>query len=135
MKIKETLAVSELRSMIPYLLILNAVTVVVCVIIGIVSGFDWRLYTGLAVGNALMVANFLLIGYTAERVVHSKDFRRGRSIAGMSYGLRYVGIFVILAGLLTIKVINPITAVVPLIFPRVFYTFFYVRMHKEDDQI
>ncbi len=135
MKILKTQAASELKEMAPYLMIFNAAAVVISVIAGFIWGFDWRVFTGLIAGNAVSVANFLLIGVTVEKVVRSKDFRRGRSIAGASYGLRYAGMFAVLAGLLYFKLVSPVTALIPLIFPRIYYTFFYVRLHKEDDQI
>ena len=135
MKITKTQAAAELKEMTPYLLIFNAAAVVITVAAGFIWGFDWRVFTGLVAGNAVMAANFLLIGVTVEKVVKTKDFRRGRSIAGMSYGLRYAGMFAVFAGLLYIKAVSPVTALIPLIFPRLYYTFFYVRMHKEDDNI
>jgi len=127
-----TYAEAELKAMLPYLLIFNGAAAAAAVVIGIAFGFDWRVYTGLITGNALMAGNFLLIGLTAEKVTKTKDFRRAKNLAGMSYGVRYVCIFAILAGLLTLKVINPISAVVPLIYPKLYYTFFYIRSHEEE---
>lgn len=127
-------AAGELRAMLPHILIFNAAAVVVSVFIGAAFGFDWRVYTGLLTGNALMAANFLLIGLTAEKVVRCKDFRRGKQLASISYGLRYTGIFVILAGLLTIRVIDPIAAVIPLIYPKIYYTFFYMKLRSDEEE-
>lgn len=135
MKENNSYAVTELKAMLPYLLIFNGAAVAVAIFIGIAFGFDWRVYTGLVVGNILMTGNFLLIGLTAGKIVKVKDFRRGRNLAGLSYGLRYAGIFAVLAGLLTLKVINPISAVIPLFFPKIYYTFFYIRSEKEDKEI
>ena len=120
--------------MLPYILVFNGAAAVVSVFIGIAFGFDWKVYTGLLTGNVLMAANFLLIGLTAERVVRSKDFRRGKQLASISYGLRYTGIFVILAGLLTIKAIDPIAAVVPLFYPKIYYTFFYMKLRSHEEE-
>jgi|GEM_PF-1407419 len=124
----------ELKAMLPYLLIFNAAAVAVSVLIGAVYGFNWRVYTGLAAGNALMTANFLLIGLTADKVVKSKDFRRGRNLAGMSYGLRYAGMFAILAGLLTIGAVDPFAAVIPLFYPKIYYTFFYIKLRSREEE-
>ncbi len=120
--------------MVPYLLLFNGGVLVVCIILGILFGFDWRLYTGLVTGNLLMLINFVLIGFTVEKVVKCREFRRGRSMAAISYGLRYTGIFAVLAGLLTLKVISPVTAVIPLIYPKLYYSFFYIKFipHKEE---
>ena len=131
---KFSYAAAELKAMLPYLLIFNAAAVLVSVFVGAAFGFDWRVYTGLVTGNVLMTANFLLIGLTAEKVVRSRDFRRGRKLAGMSYGLRYAGMFTILAGLLTIGAINAVAAVVPLIYPKIYYTFFYIRLNSHEEE-
>ena len=127
-------AVTELKAMLPYLLMFNAAAVIVSVFIGLGFGFDWRVYTGLITGNLLMAGNFLLIGVTADKVVKSKDFRRGRNLAGMSYGLRYVGMFLILAGLLTVGAIDPIAAVVPLVYPKIYYSFFYIKTRSHEEE-
>lgn len=131
---KFSYSVTELKAMLPYLLIFNAAAVAVSVFVGAAFGFDWRVYTGLAAGNLLMAANFLLIGLTADKVVKSRDFRRGRNLAGMSYGLRYAGMFAILAGLLTLSVIDPIAAVVPLFYPKIYYTFFYIKLRSHEEE-
>ena len=120
--------------MLPYLLIFNAAALIVSVIIGAAFGFDWRVYTGLALGNLLMAGNFLLIGLTADKVVKSRDFRRGRNLAGMSYGLRYAGMFAVLAGALTIGAVDPIAAVIPLFYPKIYYTFFYIRSRSREEE-
>ena len=118
--------------MVPYLLIFNGIAAAVCAVFCIVSGFDVRLFCGLVTGNALMLANFLLIGLTADKVVKCRDFRRGRFIANLSYGLRYVGIFAVLAILLTLDAVALIPAVVPLFYPKLYYTFFYLRSNKSN---
>ena len=122
--------------MLPYLLILNGAALAVCIGLGFAFGFDWRLYTGLAAGNALMLTNFVLIGYTAEKVARCRDFSKGRSISRISYGLRFTGIFAVLALLLTFRLINPIAGVVPLFYPKIYYTFFYIKFisHKEEQK-
>lgn len=132
--IKETYATEELRDMMPYVLFFDGAVLAVSVIAGIFAGFNWRVYTGLLTGNALMLANFVLIGVTADKVVKSRDFRRGRFIANLSYGLRYVGIFVILAGLLTLEAIELIPAVVPLFFPKLYYTFIYLNKNSRKEE-
>ncbi len=125
-------AAAELKAMLPYLLAFNAAAVIVAVCVGLGFGFEWQVYTGLAVGNLLMAANFLLIGVTADKIVKTKDFRRGKQLGAVSYALRYTGIFAILAGLLTIRVINPFSAVIPLFYPKIYYTFFYIRSEKRE---
>ncbi len=126
-------AAAELKAMLPYLLVFNAAAVIVAVCVGLGFGFEWQVYTGLITGNVLMTANFLLIGVTADKIIRMKDFRKGKQLGSVSYALRYIGIFVILAGLLTVKVINPVAAVIPLFYPKIYYTFFYIRSEKGEN--
>ena len=106
----------------PLLIAFNAVILVLITVIGFAGGFDWRLYAGLIAGNALMLANFLLIGYTAGLVSKARDPKRGQFLANFSYGARYVGMFAVLALLLAFELISPFTALIPLFFPKIYYT-------------
>ena len=126
---------AELKNMLPLILAADGAAAAVCLVIGFVSGFDWRFFSGLAAGNLLMTANFILIGYTVSKTVKCRDFRRARRIGVTSYLLRYAGIFAVLALLLNFKLISFVTAVIPLFFPKIYYTFFYVRRHGKDDEI
>ena len=130
---KAAQALGELKNMLPYILIFNGAVLLVLVIIGIFYGFDWRIYIGLLVGNILMTANFIGIGITSEIIVKSKSFKKGQFLGNFSYGIRYIGIFVILAALLIFELINPVTAIIPLFYPKIYYTFFYLRLNKEDE--
>ena len=130
---KAALAISELKKMLPYILVFNGAVLIVSVILGIFFGFDWRIYSGLLVGNILMTANFLGIGITAEIIVKAKSFKRGQFLGNLSYGIRYIGIFGILALLLTFGAVNPVSAVVPLFYPKIYYTFFYLRKNEEEN--
>ena len=133
---KSIQALTELKAMLPYIAAFNAAAVAVCSVVCVFFGFEWRLFTGLAVGNALMAANFLLIGMTVEKIIRVRDFRRGQILGGASYGLRYAGMFAVLAILLSLGLISPFTAVIPLFFPKIYYTFFYVRRearHGKDE--
>lgn len=130
---KAAQALGELKNMLPYILIFNGAALLVLVIIGIFYGFDWRIYIGLLVGNILMTANFIGIGITSEIIVKSKSFKKGQFLGNFSYGIRYIGIFVILAAFLIFELINPVTAIIPLFYPKIYYTFFYLRLNKEDE--
>ena len=130
---KAAQALGELKNMLPYILIFNGAALLVSIIIGIFYGFDWRIYSGLLVGNILMAANFIGIGITSEIIVKSKSFKKGQFLGNFSYGIRYIGIFVILAALLIFELINPVTAIIPLFYPKIYYTFFYLRLNKEDE--
>ena len=123
----------ELRAMLPFIAVTDGAVLLASVLFGVFAGFDWRMFSGLAAGNLLMLANFVLIGYTVERTLRCRDFRRARSISSISYGLRYAGLFAALAGLLTINAINIVTALLPLFYPKIYYTFFYALTRGKDD--
>lgn len=122
MKKRKNQAAEELKEMLPSLLIYNVLVLLTVTAAGFVWGFDFRLYTGLVAGNLLMAANMLIIGITANAIVRTRQQKRGQFLANFSYGARYIGIFVILALLLTFKLISPFTAVIPLFYPRIYYT-------------
>jgi len=124
----------ELKAMLPFIAVTNGGALLISVVLGSVFGFDWTVYSGLLIGNALMLANFILIGITADKIVKCRDFRRGRSIGSISYGLRYAGMFAVLAGLLTIRAVNIVTAVLPLCYPKIYYTFIYTLTRGKDDE-
>lgn len=132
MKKQKNPSLTELREMLPLLLVCNGIILLTVVSVGLVFGADWRLYTGLLVGNLLFAANFLLLGRTALSIAQSKDARRGRVLGNFSYGARYIGMFVILALLLTFRLISPFTAVIPLFYPKIYYTVQALRRKYDD---
>ncbi|MBQ8614224.1 MAG: hypothetical protein IJ416_08435 [Ruminiclostridium sp.] len=133
MKKNKNQAVDELKEMSPMIIGLDLIIVLSITVIGFSSGFDYRLYTGLIAGNVLMIANFLIIGITAGAITRTRQFKRGQFLANFSYGARYIGIFVILALLLTFELISPFTAVIPLFFPKLYYTIQAFRGKYNDD--
>lgn len=130
---KKNVAADELKKMLPALLIYNLLLLVAITAIAFGVGFDWRLYTGLLVGNALMAGNFLLIGVTANSITASRNQKKGQSLGNISYGLRYIGIFAVLALLLTFNLISPFTAVIPLFYPKIYYTLSALRKSPDED--
>lgn len=124
----------ELKAMLPFIAATNGAALLVSIVFGFIFGFDWTVYSGLAVGNVLMLLNFVLIGMTVDRIVRCRDFRRGRTIGSVSYGIRYAGLFAILAGLLTIHAVNIVTVLVPLCYPKIYYTFIYTLKRGKDDE-
>ncbi len=123
----------ELKKMLPALMIYNGLLFVGITAVGFIAGFGWRLYTGAVVGNLLMVANFLLIGATANRILASRSSNKGRFYGNLSYGARYIGIFAVLALLLNFELISPFTAVIPLFYPKIYYTL-DALLHKAEEE-
>ena len=123
----------ELKAMLPLIVWADVSVAAAALTAGFFLGSDCRLFTGLVVGNVLMLSNFVLLGFTVDKAVKCRDFRRARSISGISYGLRYAGMFAVLAALLTLDVINLVTAIIPLLYPKIYYTFFYALKRGKDE--
>lgn len=130
---KKNVASDELKDMLPSLIVYNLLLLVGITAIAFGVGFDWRLYTGLLVGNVLMAGNFLLLGVTANSILTSRNQKKGQSLGNISYGLRYIGIFVILAILLTYDLISPFTVVIPLFYPKIYYTLSALRKGSDEE--
>lgn len=133
MKIKAAEAFTQLRTMAPFLLLFNGAALVIIIILGIFFGFQLNVFIGLIVGNLLMLMNFIGTGITAEAIVNCKSFKRGQFLGNLSYGIRYIGIFAVLALLLTFGAVNPVSAIIPLFYPKIYYTFFYLRRNEEEN--
>lgn len=132
MKKRKNPAAEELREMLPSLLVYNGVVLLAILLAGFAFGHDWRLYTGLLAGNLLCAANFLLIGVTASAISRTRERRRGQFLGNFSYGARYIGMFLILALLLTFGLISLFTAVIPLFYPKIYYTVRALRKKYDD---
>lgn len=133
MKIKAPEAFAQLRTMVPFLLLFNGAALLIIIILGIFFGFHLNIFIGLIVGNLLMLMNFIGTGITARAIVNCKNFKRGQFLGNLSYGIRYIGIFAVLALLLTFGAVNPVSAIVPLFYPKLYYIFFYLRRNEEDN--
>ena len=99
-------------ALLPYyigaLILLGIVSVIL-----MISGIgDYTLLTGAAAGTAVSALNFALMAISAEKAI---------TLNG-SYGARYIGTFIILGVLMFSKIINPVTAVLPLFVPKIAYT-------------
>jgi hypothetical protein len=116
------IVLTELKGMVPILLICNGVAIVSCVIYGLVVAHDFRLYTGLVIGNAATIGNFYHLGVKAGNVARMKDASRARRYATSSFFVRYFGAFAVFGVLIHFGLINAITAVIPLFYPKIHYT-------------
>lgn len=132
MKKQKNPAVAELREMLPSVLVYDGLILLSILSIGFAFGHDWRLYTGLLAGNLLFAANFLLIGFTAASIARTREVKRGQFLGNFSYGARYIGAFLILALLLTFDLISLFTAVIPLFYPKIYYTVRALRQKNDD---
>lgn len=113
----------ELKSMFPTFIICNAVAIVGCVIYSMATDlYDWRILTGLLLGNAAALGNFYLLGVKASKVVKSKDIRKAQTYSTTLFLVKYFGAFALFGALVTFELINLITAVIPLFYPKIHYT-------------
>ncbi|MCL2107870.1 MAG: ATP synthase subunit I [Oscillospiraceae bacterium] len=117
----EIIALEELKQMTPFFLIANGAVLLISGILGLFIKVDWGVFTGLLIGNIAAAVNFYLIGFTTGRAIRRRDTKRARSYFAFSYGMRMLGIFGVFAVLITFGLINPITAIAPLLYPSVYY--------------
>ena len=103
-------------ALLPYyigaLILLGIVSVIL-----MISGIgDYTLLTA-----AVSALNFALMAISAEKAITLTEKSAKLAMNG-SYGARYIGTFIILGVLMFFKIINPVTAVLPLFVPKIAYT-------------
>ena len=113
-KITETTSFKECMALLPYYIGALVLLGIVSVILMISGIGDYTLLTGAVAGTAVSALNFVLMAISAEKA--AKLAMNG------SYGARYIGTFIILGVLMFFKIINPVTAVLPLFVPKIAYT-------------
>lgn len=128
-------ALDELKTMLPMFLIVNGLTLIGIAVYGIFEGVTWRAFTGLLLGDLLCIGNFILLGAAATKTVAQATEKKGKAFATVSYGGRYIGLFLCLAAGLYFKVIDVIPAFAPLFVPKLHYTVKYVFQVKNPDEI
>jgi len=117
------LALEELRAMIPTFLLGDGLILIISGICGLAGmNADWRVISGLLAGNAVTALNFYLIGVTAGYVIRRRNPEKAKRFSGFSYGARYIGMFLIFGALIYFNLINPVTALAPLFYPKLHYT-------------
>ena len=116
--------------MLPMFLIVNGAVLIGLAVYGFFEGITWRAFTGLLLGNILCIGNFILMGAAATKTVMQATEKQGKAHAAVSYGMRYIGLFLCLAIGLYFKLIDIIPAFVPLFVPKLHYTIKYVFAGK-----
>jgi len=119
----ESIALGELYEMFPAFIAGDGIILIISGICGLAGvNADWRVLTGLLIGNAVAALNFYLIGATAGYVIRRKNVEKAKIFSGASYAARFIGMFIIFGLLIYAGVINPLTAFAPLFFPKLYYT-------------
>ena len=127
-------AIDELKAMLPMFLIVNGLVLVGLAVYGFFEGITWRAFTGLLLGDLLCIGNFILLGAAAAKTVAQATEKKGKAFATVSYGGRYIGLFLCLAAGLYFRVIDVIPAFAPLFVPKLHYTINYAFAgNKPDD--
>ena len=121
----------EIKDMLPAFLIVNGLVLIGLAVYGIFEGITWRAFTGLLLGNILCAGNFILLGAAATKTVTQATEKKGKAFATVSYGGRYIGLFLCLAAGLYFKVIDIIPAFAPLFVPKLHYTIKYIFTGKK----
>lgn len=129
----KNLAFEELKDMIPAALIINGIAMVGIALYGIFEGITWRAVTGLLYGDLLAAGNFILLGASAASTLTKATAKKGQFFANMSYGARYIGLFLLLAAGIMLNIIDIVPAFIPLFIPKLHYTFKYTLQGKSFD--
>ena len=106
-------------ALLPYYIGALVLLGIVSVILMISGIGDYTLLTGAVAGTAVSALNFVLMAISAEKAMTEKSAKLAMN---GSYGARYIGTFIILGVLMFFKIINPVTAVLPLFVPKIAYT-------------
>lgn len=105
----------------PYYIIILGLISAVSAAVCIFSGGDYTLFTGAAAGTLVSAASFFSLAVSCQNVAHMNEKTARLSMNG-TYAVRYILMFIILGVLMYFKLINPLTAVIPLFVPKIGYT-------------
>lgn len=118
---KNGITAQEMRGMLPWFLVVNAVYFALLLVLFFASGFDYTLLLGGVWGNFACVGNFWLMGRSAEKALR-RNAKSAQSYMNTMYCLRYLGLFLTMTIAGVAPFMNLITAAVPLFFPKLIIT-------------
>lgn len=84
-------------------------------------GPDHRILAGLGLGTAASLANFILIGYSAERAVERNSVKAAKRYMFSFYLIRFTIMGAALALGFNSVHTNPVCTFIPLLYPKLFY--------------
>ena len=119
------IALSELKSMKPFLIIINSIVLLICGIYVLFfnrEAMDWRILTGLAFGNAAILLNFYHLGVKASIILRSRNAAYAKRFARVNFTLRFVGALVVFGIVIHFELVNIFTALIPLFYLKIYYT-------------
>lgn len=109
----------EMRSLMPYFLIVSGVYLLASVMLCFANGGDYSLPIGAVYGCVLAAASFFLLGKACQSAVKRKSEKDAQNYMSAMYCARYMGLFVMLTLGALAPFISLITSVIPLFFPRI----------------
>lgn len=108
----------EMRSLMPYFLIISGIYLLITVIICFANGGDYSLPIGAVYGCILSAASFFLLGKACQGAVKRSE-KSAQTYMSAMYCARYLGLFAMLTIGALAPFISLITSVIPLFFPRI----------------
>ncbi|MBQ8170699.1 MAG: ATP synthase subunit I [Oscillospiraceae bacterium] len=126
---KNDIITQEMRSLLPYYLVVNAAYFAIVLVLFFALGFDYTLITGAIFGNIVCVLNFYILGITAQIAV-KKNAKAAQTYMNTMYCIRYLGLFAAMSIAALVPFINLFTAIIPLLFPKIVIT---IRTFREKD--
>lgn len=127
---KQDIITQEMRSLLPYFLAVNGVFFAIIIVLFLAMGYDYTLVLGGIYGNVFCVLNFWLLGITAQIAVR-KSPKQAQTYMNCMYCLRYLGLFLVMTVAAILPFINLLTALIPLLFPKIIIT---IRAIREKQQ-
>ncbi len=116
-----------MRSLLPYFAAVNGVFFAVILVLFFAMSFDYTLIIGGIYGNIFCVLNFWLLGVTAQSAVR-KSPKKAQTYMNSMYCIRYLGLFLVMTAAAILPFINLLTALIPLLFPKLVIT---IRAFRE----
>ncbi len=126
---KNDIITQEMRSLLPYFLVVNAVYFAIVLVLFFALGFDYTLIIGAVYGDLICVLNFYILGITAQIAVR-KSAKAAQTYMNTMYCIRYLGLFAAMSAAALVPFINLFTAIIPLLFPKIVIT---IRTFREKD--
>lgn len=108
----------ELRFIVPWALVIDGIVFLVTLPL---YKLGIEIPLGLLFGTFIMIVNFTLLGYSAERAVE-RPMKSAKRYMFMFYIIRFAIMGCSLVFAFKISVINPYAAFIPLFYPKIIYT-------------
>jgi hypothetical protein len=116
------IAARELAAMVPFFIGANGALLILTGVYGLlVKGIGVDVPLGLLVGNIVMLGHYLLIGVGADETLKTRKTDKAKFRSNTWFFIRYFGVFIIYAVLLTFGLISIATSLPPLFFPKIYY--------------